>query len=98
MLQYELVTYKKIDCFDLERFIRDHYEVDYEIVEDNEWNNDSSYNETVSKGEIDSYYKKRFEDWKEGFYSGSYMLRHILKDLCNKGEIEEGNYLIKVSW
>ena len=97
MLQYSKVIYKEINSFDLEKLITDHYSRDYEIVSDNEWNNDSSYKQNISKGEIDDFYKERFEDWKQGFGGSNYMLRHILQDLCNKGEIEEGNYLIDVS-
>lgn len=90
--KYQKVIHRVVDYSDLEDFINEHYKSDYEIVAANEWNNSSSYSFNVKKEELTDYDKEELADFK-------YCCIHIiLLDLCNKGLIEEGDYLIKVSW
>jgi len=90
--KYQKVTHRVVDYSDLEDFINEHYKSDYEIIAANEWNNYTCYSVNVEKKEFDEYEKDKLADFSE---CG---IRIILLDLCNKGLIEEGDYLIKVSW
>ena len=52
---------------------------------------------SVSKEELDEYIKKDINKFIEtGKYS--YLAHHLFQDMCNKGIIEPGNYLINVYW
>jgi hypothetical protein len=90
--KYQKITHRVVDYSDLEDFINEHYKSDYEIVAANEWNNDTSYSINVEKEEFTEYEEEKLRDFN--FCT----IRIILLDLCNKGLIEEGDYLIKVSW
>lgn len=64
----------------------------YECVPDEEWSNYSSHEITVD-GLVDEDEAKDIAN-----RSREYMTSTYLNDLCRRGIIEKGIYLIKVSW
>jgi hypothetical protein len=71
----------------------------YNVVADQEWNNDSSYTGYAEKAPLDNYDQKKLDEFKASHgKKGSYMLNILLSDCTNQGLIEPGKYLIKVSW
>ena len=80
-----------------ERIVNDIYGVNYEFVADQEAHNDTSYEYDVHKRKFSEWENNSLDKFKkEGKYS--YMAGTILDDLCDKGVIEEGHYIIRVSW
>lgn len=65
----------------------------YESVSENEWSNDSCYNFNVT-GQLSDSNRKIIE---EGIFDGL-STRLILDWMCEQGEIEPGEYIIRVSW
>lgn len=91
------ITYKVISYGDIDNLIRKTYGHEFDIVADQEVCNGANLNFNVSKGTVESYDKQRLESFVE-FGTGHFIGHLILTDLCNKDLLEEGNYLIKVSW
>jgi hypothetical protein len=85
------------DYWDLEQLIQEVYGKEYEIVPMEEWNNDEQHSYSLKKEKLQDWEKAKLDAFLKGdCRNGS--LRGILRDLCNKGELEEGDYLINVSW
>lgn len=84
-----LVNYKNLN-----EFINYHYpnlKDKFEIVADEELNNDSEILIGVT-GEIDEYTESEIKSGETDFMTTAYM-----DDLCKKGVIPAGKYLIQVS-
>lgn len=84
-----------VEYGDLDNFINHHFpklENKFEFVADEEMNNDSDKEITVS-GEVDEYAEKLL---LEG--GGMYMTHVFLNDACRRGLLEKGTYVIRVSW
>ena len=99
-LKYEGLLFKVVQYYDLDNFIKAHYDLpDYEVIADMEYNNDSCYKMTIEKKELSKYDQ---EDLNEFLNSkgrdGNYMIYKLMYDMCNKDLIEPGHYLIDVSW
>lgn len=86
-----------VDYNDLEAFIEEIYGHEYEIVSMEEWNNSESHTFNIKGERIDDYNMKYITFLEKG-NPKQYSLRVILIDMCNNGYIEEGNYLINISW
>lgn len=105
-LLVKIVDYYDFDQIVNETYSNESHKTNYEFVADEECGNDEdhlfdgisrtpkytwSYNEEV---------KARVAKWALG-QAGRYenpTTNELLFDLCAKGVIEEGNYLIRVSW
>ena len=97
-LKTKKVEYIEVSYKDLERLIREVYQQPkYEIVADEEWNNDSDYTFSVERKELDQWQAKDIDGLKTNG-TAQYGLPSILADLCNNGHIEPGEYLISVCW
>jgi len=96
-LKTKRVEYTEVDYQDLESLIREVYgKPDYDIVADEEWNNDSDHTFTVEP-KLDMYQTQDIEQFK-ATGEAMYRLGTILDDLCANGHIEPGEYLISVCW
>jgi hypothetical protein len=91
--EVNIIHYRNLNKFINESFGK----YDYNIVEDMEALNDSYLYFEVSKELL-----TQIEETKLYKFTGKniigFTLPVILKHLCNKGRLEEGNYLIQVSW
>lgn len=96
-LPFKERTYLEVDYKDIEKFIRQEYGIEYEMISGEEWNNDSSHDFDVCKGIIDEYDQAKLNNWLNS-NEEQWLLNTILRDLCNKDKIKEGWYLIGVSW
>lgn len=82
----------------LNKFINEFYDKeDYSLVEDIEATNDTVVCYKVSKRELDMFEQTTLHKFVNKSIIG-YTLPTLLLDLCNKGVIEEGNYLIEIYW
>ena len=96
-LKHEKVEYIEVEYRDLQQFIKDVYKKNFSFVADNECQNDSQHTFIVKKEELDDYDKEKLKKFKKtGVYD--YITSILLTDMCNRGIIEEGMYLITVMW
>ena len=91
-----------IDCDygDVEKVIADHYGHNYEIMPMEEVGSSqyaATYSQDVSKGELDEYELDKLKTLIDG-KPDQFILSTIMRDLCNKGLIDTGEYLIQVNW
>jgi hypothetical protein len=82
---------------DLEQFIKEETGQTYDIVCQEEYNNDIHKEfdvdgDTMYLGEV-----SKWLDFKGGKIQ-QYMLRTILDGLCRDGKIKSGKYLVHISW
>lgn len=99
-LKCEETLFKVVQYYDLDDFIKEHYDVPaFEIVSDMEYNNDSCYKMTVEKKALDKYGDDKLEKFIHSKGSKEmYMLYILMQDMCNRDLIKSGQYLVVVSW
>ncbi len=88
-----------VDYYDLEEFINHHYSpsIDFCFPADVESANDTSHTFELTFGdELSEWDLKKIEKFKQG--KGSYVTATLLQDLCNRGLIDPGSYVINVCW
>lgn len=90
-------TVIEVDCFDLERFINEVYGHNFEILCDLECANDSCRTMSIKKGKMTKYDLADVGKYKE-IGEGSYLLHQLMDDMCARDLIEEGDYVIEISW
>lgn len=90
-------TVVKVDSYDLDRFISEHYGIPFESVPDQLLHNGSDLVTIVKKREMDTYEISQLEKWKSGEYVGS-MLDTLLTDLCNRNILPGCELLVYVLW
>ncbi len=88
------------DYTEIEKIIFEEYGQLYEIMPMEEIGS-SQHNEiskySVSKRDLNEFEQEDVSRLVAG-KPKQYTLNTILKDLCNKGKLEEGDYFINVSW
>lgn len=89
----------EVDYNDLDDLITKTYGKQYECVAYEEWCNDESHTISVKHAELDAHQQEQIKQWETGSSrAGRFILGIFMQDMCNKGLIEAGEYLIKVSW
>jgi hypothetical protein len=98
-LKLTTVTVHKVSYRDLERFIHEQYPLAkwYGFVPDQECGNDSDHAFTVSNGPLDEYEKERVGKVAAGEIE-TFVTGALLDDLCARGLIPAGDYLVSVCW
>jgi hypothetical protein len=96
-LKHKIVIHFVVDGSDLEELIRETYGHSYELTADMECRNDSEYEYMLKKKELNEYQKK---DLAKFIQTGEYYFiwNTLLQDMVNRSILDEGNYLIRVSW
>ena len=61
-------------------------------------NNDTDCAVDLKKEELPDYDVESLVDIVETGFFEDYQLQLVMTDLCNKGHIEEGSYVVTVSW
>lgn len=90
-------TVINVNYSDLNKFITEVYGKDFEFAVDVESSNDVSHSYTVKKEELTEWNRKHIDNFiATGRYG--YITRSLLIDMANKGLIEEGDYIVDVSW
>lgn len=80
----------------LERYLSEKIGVDCKVIESH---NDTDYAVTVKKKDIPSYDQETVDNFLEdGYISMENGYDAVLTHAANMGWIEEGNYVIRVSW
>jgi len=84
-----------IDCNDFDRFVESKYEGNLEFVAQHEANNYSNYDFEVPNKAM--FFSNEAEEIRNGDYN-NHSVHQIFQVLFEDGFIEEGEYLIEVSW
>lgn len=88
-----------IDYRDVEKLIQEAYDVgEWSFVADNELGNDSDLELNIKAEPLDKWQQPKLDRFIDTKGQGSFMTRTLLTDLCNKGVLEPGSYLVSVSW
>ena len=96
-LACQKVCYTEVKYHDLDDFIQEVYGHEFSCVADQEWNNDTKKTVWAEKENLALYDQVKLDEFvKEGKYNFS--LHVILSDLCNRGLMEPGKYLVSISW
>ncbi len=92
------VTYTEMSDREFDELVEATYGHKYEFAPDVECGNDSSPRFSVKKGEITSDWDKN--ELAKFIETGecSYFAHMLFNDLCDRGVLEPGNYLVNVSW
>lgn len=98
---------KNYFCMSYDEFnelVRKYYSVNYDFLGQNEASNGIDYTFNDIKSSLNEWEQEDVSELKEALEStleSEYLLantRVILMDLCDKGFIPSGNYMIRVSW
>lgn len=86
-----------MDYSEFNNLIKKHYGKNYEFLPDQESNNDCLHKFIVEKRKLDDYDLEVLNKFKKtgAFYN---LACTLFQDLCNKGILKEGDYLIEVCW
>lgn len=97
-LNCETVTLHKLDYSDFEQFVQEVYGRSVEIVPAEEWGNDEDHTFKVKKAVMRKWDAERMLSFQENGDYGLGITRVLFQDMVNNDLIEEGEYLIQVSW
>ena len=91
---------KVVDYDDLETFITEAYGLTsrFEYLDLEEPSNDSCKTFSVTKKPLKPYQEQAIAAFKADPLSEMYITHALLMDLCNKGWLDPGEYLVVVSW
>lgn len=93
----EKQTVTVIEASDLDNFVKEVYGQYFSFVVDQEARNDSTHSFPRIGEPLHEYHEK---DLKEFIETGEHdhLARTLLNDLCRKGLIEAGKYVVNVCW
>jgi hypothetical protein len=98
MRKFEKIVINTMSWLEFENIVKIVYGEEYDFVEMEYADNDSQHLfKDIQLKDLDSQQKIAMKIFLNGGRE-SLMAETLLQDLCNKGEIPEGNYLINVSW
>jgi hypothetical protein len=93
----EKITAIRTDNSEVEKLLKEHYNIDWEIVPAEELSNGTSLDYDIDAEPLSEYDLKAFEEIKAGGFR-RYQTRMLMNKLCIDGYIESGNYIIDCSW
>jgi hypothetical protein len=85
------------DYGEIEEIIHATYGKHYEIPSGDELSNDSSLTFSCAKGVLDQYENETLNKFIATGH-GDWLLNILVADLCNKGKLAEGKYVMSISW
>ena len=100
-LKVSKITSYRVDYYDFEVFVKKVYRKDFRFALDQESSNDTSHEFWVSKKKLDEYDQERMDEFlgdSEDLLHGGPYADVILNDLCHKGLIKPGHYIVRVCW
>jgi hypothetical protein len=95
------VIYTVMNDYELNDLVNNTFQFDtgeYEFIADEDCVNDSYYAYRVQKGLFSTVQQDILDHWIEDPMSERDMTQLALEEMCNRGVIEPGDYLIHVSW
>jgi hypothetical protein len=96
-LKHKVMTVLYVDCADLEQLVYKTYNVtngQYDFIADEE-GYESIHLFSVKKNKLSDYDVTDIEEWKVGEGFSAFITHKLLNDMCDKGVLDEGDYIIK---
>jgi hypothetical protein len=93
-LKHTIQTNIKIDSSDLNDLVKEVYKRDYCFEADMETGHDDIIEITVEKGELGDYDAEKLKDFLR-IGEHNRVASALMNDLCNRGYIIEGDYLVE---
>jgi len=88
----------EVEYHHLDAFISAEYDVNFEVVADQELSNDSAKTMTI-RGEVPTEDDlERLQQINHTKIVPPFSLRMLMENLCFRGRLPAGDYVIKVSW
>ena len=103
MEKFKKQEYYTISCGEFEKLVKESYgmdsEAEFSFAEARECSNDSDHSFLAERRELDEYDQENIQKLIEDPASAGYCtIDTIFDDLCNKGIIEPGHYLVSICW
>ena len=89
-------TVREVSWSHLEDVVSEVYGHQFEMAANEEWSNDSAHEFTVTP-DVDEWDRGKVDDFVKGTEHPN-ITGALLNDMCKRGLIEPGKYLVKVSW
>ena len=86
-----------VKASDLEVFIKEFYGREYEIAAGEEEGNDTIVECVVDKKRLCKYDKDCIKKWLDG-ENVYFLLNDLMDDMYSKGVLENGTYMVDISW
>lgn len=96
-LKCKTETVHSVNYNNLEQFIKQTTGHEYEILPNEEWNNDTQHRFLID-GKMLDFHQKDWEAFKSTGEQDPFRLRNIMNGLCADGHLLPGIYVINVSW
>lgn len=101
MEPFKKSEYFEIEYYELDDLVNTHYGLEgdfrYMFCCDQEAGNDTQHSFNIKKEKLSEWEQEQLDHFIHANPT-SFVTRVVLTDLCNKGIIEPGNYLINVCW
>lgn len=91
------ITVIPVSYHDWDTFVQEVYGQDYEIVADQELSNDSDFAITARKEPLDKWAIRDLTSFVAGGQN-QWVTHKLVTDMCNRGLLPEGEYLISICW
>lgn len=98
ILECKKVIHFEVKYSDLNKFISEMYDMDFNIIHDQECSNDYVVELFAEKNGLGECEKKQVAEWSKEGGKTYYLASSILCDLCDKDLVDEGAYLIDICW
>jgi hypothetical protein len=97
-MDVKTVLYCKIDDDEWNKFVREEWNnEDWNFMADEEASNDS-LNTFEIDGKVNSYNERKLARFKVDCLSEDFMTKTLLNDLCRRGKISKGVYVITLDY
>ncbi len=100
-LKYSPTNVSIVEEKELCRFITEYYQLKepFSCHANEQWRNDSTHLLEIVREELDDYDSKKVRALAETSHvTLPPCVQAVMQDMCNKGAIEPGHFLIEVSW
>lgn len=96
-LKHKKVSYIELDAWELDKFFEKVYGYEYEIAANHEASNGTNLTFCID-GKIEKWNEESLEQFKQTGRMGGRKTSILLNDLARRGIIEEGEYIVSISW
>lgn len=91
--QYFVMEYKELD-----ELVSSTYGKDYQVVAEEELNNDTSITVTAKREQLEEWQMNSLKEWISGKKYKAPTVYTLFTDMANNSVLQEGDYLIYVCW